>query len=196
MRSTALAIIRDEHRVLGAMLQSMALLLKRGHAPGQSPDFALLRAMLFYVDEYPNRLHHPKEDALLFPRVRLRCPELAPVLAELSNDHQQGERSIHQLEHALLACEVMGTDERLAAFEQALERYTAFYLRHMMLEERHVLRAAEDHFAPEDWADLDAAFEANRDPFTGHRPDEEFRPVFERILSALPDPLGYGRSAA
>ena len=41
---------------------------------GLTRDFALLRAMLFYVDEFPERLHHHKEDELLFPRVRARCP--------------------------------------------------------------------------------------------------------------------------
>ncbi|MED5622434.1 hemerythrin domain-containing protein [Ideonella sp. BN130291] len=194
MRSTALAIIRDEHRVLSAMLQSMSLLLRQCRAARQPPDFRLLRTMLFYVDEYPNRLHHPKEEALLFPRVRRECPDLAEVLDQLSDDHQQGERSMHQLEHALLAYEVMG-DERRAAFEQALDRYTAFYLRHMMLEERHVLRAAEERFSPEDWAELDEAFAGNRDPFTGHEPEEPFRPLYQHILASLPDPLGYKRSA-
>ena len=29
--------------------------------------FSTLRAMLFYIDEFPERLHHPKESDLLFP---------------------------------------------------------------------------------------------------------------------------------
>jgi hemerythrin-like domain-containing protein len=194
MRSTALATIRDEHRVLAAMLQSMSLLVGQCRGHGRTPDFALLRAMLFYIDEYPNRLHHPKEDQLLFPKVRQLCPELRDVLDQLEQDHQQGERSIHVLAHTLLAYEVMG-EPRRDAFEQALGRYTAFYLRHMMLEERHILRAAEDRLAPEDWVELDEAFAANRDPFTGHEPEEAFRPLYDRILSTLPDPLGFGPRA-
>lgn len=190
MRSTALTIIRDEHRALSAMLQSMSMLLQQCRLHHKLPDFSLLRAMLFYIDEYPNKLHHPKEEALLFPAVRKHCPDLAGILDELSADHGQGERAIHQLAHTLLAYEVMG-DARREAFEQALSRYTAFYLRHMMLEERHVLRAAEMQFGPEQWADLDAAFEANRDPFAGHEPEEAFKPLYQRILKALPDPLGF-----
>ena len=32
----------------------------------------MLRAMLFCVDEFPERLYHSKESQLLFPRIRER----------------------------------------------------------------------------------------------------------------------------
>src|SRR5215471_1797800 len=80
MHGQALKTIRDEHEVLSAMLHSMRLLLEHQRGRQGGPDFGLLRAMLFYVDEFPNRLHHPKEEALLFPRVRAACPEIAEVL--------------------------------------------------------------------------------------------------------------------
>jgi hypothetical protein len=31
-------------------------------------------AILFYIDEFPAKLHHPKESKLLFPRVANRDP--------------------------------------------------------------------------------------------------------------------------
>ena len=69
MKHRSLEIIRDEHSSLAAMLQSMRMLVDRG--PGDDPKnfFDVLRAMLFYIDEFPERLHHPKETELLFPRV-------------------------------------------------------------------------------------------------------------------------------
>jgi len=194
MCGQALKTIRDEHEVLCAMLHSMRLLLAQQRARPGGPDFGLLRAMLFYVDEFPNRLHHPKEEALLFPRVRAACPEIAEVLDQLGEDHEHGARSLHHLEHALTAYEMLG-DERREAFEQALQRYSTFYLRHMELEERVVLRAAIEHLSDEDWAALDEAFASNRDPFTGHAPDEAFKPLHARILATLPEPLGYAPPA-
>jgi hemerythrin-like domain-containing protein len=193
MHAQALKTIRDEHEVLAAMLHSMRLLLEHQRGRAGGPDFALLRAMLFYVDEFPNRLHHPKEEALLFPRVRRACPEIAEVLDELGEDHEQGARSLHHLAHALTAYEMLGEDRR-ETFEQALQRYTTFYLRHMELEERVVLRAAIENLSDADWAALDEAFASNRDPFTGHAPDDVFKPLHARILAALPEPLGYGHA--
>ena len=40
----------------------------------------------------------------------------------------------------------------------------------MAVEEREILPAAQQHLTASDWAELDAAFAANRDPLTGHEP--------------------------
>ena len=157
MTHVAIRIIREEHAALAAMLRSILLLIEQHRRQNTLPDFTALRAMLFYVDEFPERLHHRKEDELLFPRVRQRCPELAATLAQLENDHEHGERAIRDLEHALLAFEVLGEPRRLA-FEQTAQRYVDFYLAHMGLEEREILPLAERVLNAQDWADLDEAF--------------------------------------
>jgi hemerythrin-like domain-containing protein len=191
MRPHALDVIRDEHQALAAMLRSLTMLLAQARREGALPDFQVLRAMLFYVDEFPERLHHTKESELLFPRLRVRAPELGPVLDRLDGDHATGERSIRALEHALLAFEVMG-EARRAAFEEALGQYVRFYLEHMALEEGEVLPAALRVLDAADWAELDAAFAANRDPLTGHEPAEEYRQLFKLIVMNAPAPIGLG----
>ena len=49
----ATQIIRNEHSALAAMLRSILLLLAQHRRERSLPDFAALRAMLFYVDEFP-----------------------------------------------------------------------------------------------------------------------------------------------
>jgi hemerythrin-like domain-containing protein len=189
MTIRTLEIIRDEHQALAAMLRSLSMLLAHARRHGAPPDFDVLRAMLFYIDEFPERLHHTKESELLFPLLRERAPELAPVLDELDRDHARGEAAIRELEHALLAFEVMGPTRR-EAFEAAVQRYVGFYLEHMALEESQVLPAARACLDADDWMALDAAFEANRDPLTGHEPADEYRALFRRIAMAAPAPIG------
>jgi hemerythrin-like domain-containing protein len=191
MRHLALDVIHDEHQALAAMLRSMSLLVAQAHREHHAPDFGVLRAMLFYVDEFPERLHHPKETELLFPRVLQRCPELATTLARLDADHGRGEAAIRTLEHALLAYEVLG-ETRRQAFVDAMEGYISGYLAHMSVEESEVLPAARTHFTADDWAVLDAAFAANRDPLTGHDADDVFRPLFRKIVMTAPAPVGLG----
>jgi hemerythrin-like domain-containing protein len=195
VQRTALEVIRDEHQALAAMLRSMQLLMAQHRRTGTLPDFGLLRAMLFYVDEFPERLHHPKESELLFPQLRRRAPELAPVLDDLEREHAHGEHAIRELEHALLSYEVMGEPRRVA-FEQALQRYVDAYLHHMATEEKLVLPAAEQHLSEGDWAVLDEAFAANRDPLTGHPADEAYRPLFSKIVRWAPAPIGVGPALA
>ena len=191
MRHLALDVIQDEHRALSAMLRSMSLLVAQANREGHAPDFGVLRAMLFYVDEFPERLHHPKESELLFPRLRQRCPALLATLDRLDADHARGEAAIRQLEHSLLAYEVLGA-ARQAAFEQALGAYIDGYLHHMAVEEAEVLPAARNTLTEADWAVLDGAFATNRDPLTGHDADGVFKPLFRKILMTAPAPVGLG----
>ena len=191
MRHLTETVIADEHRALRAVLRSMSMLLSAARRDGKAPDFGLLRAMLFYVDEFPERLHHTKEDALLFPRIRARCPEMGPVLDRLGADHERGEAAIRDLGHTLMAYEMMG-EPRREAFEQALERYIEAYLSHMSTEETQIMPAARQHLTEADWAELDAAFATNRDPLTGHEAQAEYEPLFRRILMTAPAPIGLG----
>jgi hemerythrin-like domain-containing protein len=191
MRHIAIDIIHEEHQALSAMLRSLSMLVTQAHREGHAPDFDVLRAMLFYVDEFPERLHHPKESELLFPVLLERCPELADVINRLEEDHAQGETAIRALQHALLAYEMMG-EPRREVFEAQLSRYTRFYLQHMSMEETRILPAAERVLGDDDWQMLDAAFASNRDPMGGHEPDPEYRSLFRRILNAAPAPIGLG----
>lgn len=191
MTANALKIIHDEHAALAVMLRTMGVLLTAYHKHGTPLDFTLFRSMLFYVDEFPEKLHHAKESALLFPLLRERVPALAPVLDRLEQDHQRGGEAIRDLEHALLGFEMMG-EARRPAFEQALERYVAFCLEHMRTEEAEVLPVAAKVLADADWAALDAAFRENRDPLTGHAPADDYRELFTRIVDKVPAPFGLG----
>ena len=184
-------IIREEHAALAAMLRSILLLLSQHRRQGTLPDFAALRAMIFYVDEFPEKRHHRKESELLFPKLRARTPLSRHLLDQLDDDHARGERNIRDLEHALLGFEMMG-EPRRQAFEQAAERYAEFYLAHMAQEEREILPLAERVLTERDWADLDAEFAANRDPLTGHEPEADYRALFSRIVNLVPAPIGLG----
>jgi hemerythrin-like domain-containing protein len=193
MTHAALRIIHEEHAALSAMLRSIGLLLAQHRRQGTMPDFATLRAMLFYVDEFPEKRHHLKESELLFPKLRARTSQANEALDRLDQDHARGERSIRELEHALLAFEMLG-ESRREAFEAATRQYVDFYFAHMSLEETQILPLAEQVLTAQDWAELDAAFGANRDPLTGHEPDAEYRALFTRIVNSVPAPIGLGEA--
>lgn len=189
MRHAALTVMGEEHEAIAAMLRSVSMLVAQSGRDKKLPDFGLLRAMLFYLDEFPERLHHAKETRLLFPKVRQRCPQLCAVLDRLDADHARGETAIRALERTLVAFEILG-ESRRDAFEQAMQRYVGAYLHHMAVEETQVLPSARECLTEADWAELDAAFEANRDPLTGHPASEEYRALFSKIVAAAPAPIG------
>ena len=191
MTHKSIDVIRNEHAALSAMLRSLQMLLAQHRRDGTLPDFAALRAMLFYVDEFPEQRHHRKESELLFPKLRARSPLQRELLDKLDLDHARGALRIRELEHALLAFEMMG-ESRRAAFEDAAARYVDFYLAHMAVEEREILPLAEKVLTATDWRELDDAFAANRDALTGAEPEAEYSALFTRIVNLLPAPLGLG----
>lgn len=191
MPHATVRIIRQEHAALAAMLRSIVMLLEQHRRKGTLPDFATLRAMLFYVDEFPEKRHHRKETELLFPKLRARTPISRDLLDRLDSDHAKGERRIRNVEHALLAFEMLG-ESRREDFEKTVGEYVDFYLDHMALEEREILPLAERVLTEDDWRDLDEAFAQNRDPMTGHVADLEYNALFTRIVNVVPAPIGLG----
>lgn len=192
MKHPSLQIIRNEHSSLAAMLKSMTMMVERG--PGDNPEqfFDVLRAMLFYIDEFPVRLHHPKESNLLFPRVVRAAPSVIDAVKLLESDHINGEKAVRELQHLLLAWELLG-EPRRPAFVAQCQRYVKFYLEHMRLEETVILPEAERVLSDADWKELDAAFAKNCDPLTGkYPPDPAYDRLFTRIVMRAPAPIGLG----
>ena len=190
----AMRVIRDEHASLAAMLQSLRQMVKRGSDPQGKGEhdrfFEVVRAMLFYIDEFPETLHHPKESELLFPRVAKAAPHTVAVIDQLERDHHQGENRVRELMHLLMAWEYLG-ESRREAFEVAVLKYIDFYLEHMRLEETVVMPEAEKSLTDADWHALNAAFATNQDPLNSRVPrNPQFDRLFTRIVMMAPSPVG------
>lgn len=186
-----LQIIREEHMAVASVLRSILMMVDRGPGDAHQRFFNVLRAMLFYIDEFPERRHHPNESDLLFPRLARVAPELMPVITRLEEDHLKGEGKVRELQHLLLAWELIGGSRR-TAFVEAVQAYVRFYLEHMRQEELHVLPTAEKVLNEAEWAELDAVFEAARDPLAGGAQDPSYEKLFSHIVNTAPAPIGVG----
>jgi hemerythrin-like domain-containing protein len=193
MPRESLRIIQEEHEALSAMLRSIALMVDRGPENQTERFFDVLRAMLFYIDEFPERLHHAKESELLFPRVARLAPHTEHTIAQLNKDHALGESAVRELQYLLMAWELIG-ETRRSEFEIAVKAYLVFYLGHMQLEEAVIIPVAKEVLSATDWDELDPVFASNCDPFTGKYPrDPAYDRLFYRIVSQAPAPIGLGK---
>jgi len=186
---SALTIIRDEHRTISAVLHALKDLARAAQEPGARPAFAALRAMVRYIDEFPEKLHHPKEDDLL-ARLVARAPEHRTLIEKLKAEHVEGARLVRELERALLFFEESwpaGAREFLAAVTE----YAEFHWTHMRKEERDLLPLAERHLQPEDWEAIDNAFAGNTDPLESIK-ERDFDSLLGRIANLAPAPVGLG----
>ena len=162
----AIAILKSEHRSISAVLQALKDLARRAQDAKLRPRFQALRSMVRYLDEYPEQLHHPKEDQHLFARLLLRAAQVRPLIDELHAEHEHGARLIRELERALLFLEEDWPGGR-HEFQQAVDAYAEFQWKHMRKEEEQLLPLAERHLKTEDWQAIEQAFAANPDPVAG-----------------------------
>ena len=185
----AIQKIRDEHRSISAVLHALKQLAQDAQDATVKPDFAVFRAMLHYIDEFPEQLHHPKEDEYLFPPIVARVPKAQVVIDQLRSEHKQGEQLILELERALVLFEdswPTGARE----FLDRVDAYADFHWKHMRKEEQEVLPLAERVLSARDWEAIDWAFDANNDPIAGVK-EKDFQALFSRIVSLAPAPVGF-----
>ena len=189
---TFLQSLYDEHRSIAAVLHGMQFLVREQRDRGAKVDPAVFRAMVYYLDVFPERHHHPKEDQFLFAAVRARTDEADAVLDTLEQEHQRGAQGIRDLEQALLRYE-NGGDAEFGGFEEAVNRFVEGYWSHMRREEHELMPIARRVLQADDWARIEAAFAEHTDPLAGHSDEREMRRLFTRIAEIAPAPIGMGK---
>jgi len=187
-----LRVIRDEHRTLAAVVDGLSQVAREMAAGRAKPDFALLDAIIAYIEGFPAQLHHPKEDSVLFPAVQRRTHDLDAVIADLHRQHDEDYRRVSALRAALADWRADGASG--AAFAGQAAEYARFTMRHIAVEETQILHALPTLLTAEDWAEIDGAFDANQDPMTAPGLADDFRRLFQRIVLLAPAPLGLGGS--
>jgi branched-chain amino acid transport system ATP-binding protein len=186
----AITIMKSEHRSISAVLLGLKELARMAQDARVRPRFEVLRSMLRYIDEFPEKLHHPKEDEHLFARLVARAPETQPLVKELQAEHEEGARLVRELERALVFLEE-GWPAGAREFLAAADAYAEFHWKHMRKEERELLPLAQRHLTAGDWKAIDAAFAANADPIAEVQ-EHNFEKLFSRIANLAPAPVGLG----
>jgi len=187
----AIRILRDEHRSIASVLHGLQELAHLALDASVRPDFSVFRAMIYYIDTFPERLHHPKEDAVLFPRVEARSPAAASLLATLRADHERGAELIRELERAVATFEI-AWPQGASQFAAAVKKYADFHWDHMRKEEDVLLPVAEAVLSEEDWKAVEDAFANNDDPLADLR-QKDFADLFSRIVAIAPAPVGLAK---
>ena len=189
-----LNIIRDEHRSIGAILHGMEYLVNRVRTRKAKIDPRVFRAMIYYLDTFSERMHHPKEDRYLFKAMRSHGGEAAAVVADLEKEHAAGGEALKRLEQSLVRYEE-GGDKEFSGFAEAVAKFAREYRDHIQKEESFVFPLAQRVLSEADWQAIDRAFEENRDPLAAQRESRDFEKLFDRIVSLAPPPIGIGPEA-
>lgn len=190
-KSRALNTIRGEHRALGAVINNMKAMLGEIRDGRMKADFVLFWSMVHYIDAFPNRLHHPKEDDWLFSRLQQRTNVADSTIEQLQTQHHGEAAALGNIRRDLGNFEA-GLPGGLAILIQTIGSYAEATWKHLRTEEHEILPLAETHLTTEDWDVIAGAFAQNADPLTGLNDTETFNRLFHEIVRKTPAPLGHG----
>ena len=173
-----------DHVNFGRLLDLLEKQVAVFHA-GERPDYELMLDIMSYLRHYPDRFHHPREDAV-FARLGARDAGLRAQINRLTQEHRvlatAGEALLERLNEAI--------DEQVVtreAIEAAAATYLVYYRAHLAAEEKDILPRAAELLTREDWAAVAAAAPAGRDPLFGEEAEERYRELRRQIaLEARP----------
>jgi len=181
-------LIKAEHRALARVIGAMQALVTRWRTPDEKPDLDLFAAMLRYIENVPDRIHHPKEDRVLFPAIERRSRQGGELIAQLEREHARGGPMLAAIRTALER--LRGAEPNaLEGLATAVEEFAEFYWWHLHREEEQLLPLACASLTDDDWHQIQAAFGSNTDPLFGAECAAEYRALYERIAELSDRPL-------
>ena len=182
-----LAIIRDEHRSLAAVIHGLEFLVREAR---DSRHAAIVPAAA-------------RDACITSARFRRRCTirrktrtSSASCARGPTNSTRRSTSSSASTSRARSSSRRSRTPSRatrpdpaaaFAAFAEAVQRFATAQMEHMGLEAKVIIPAARAHLTAEDWQEIGDAFGANGDPRFSVDADEEYRQLFARILNLAPE---------
>jgi hemerythrin-like domain-containing protein len=155
----------------------------------ERPDYDLMLDICKYLQHYPGRHHHPRED-IAFACLMKRDPMFKQQIARLMLEHRAIATAGEQLIGMLEDCIAGGLVER-AAVEACADTYLVYYRQHIEEEEIEIVPAAARLLTPDDWAAVAAAVPASHDPLFGDAQEERYRELRRQIaIEARSEPQG------
>ena len=155
---------------------------------GKQPKYELLRQVVYYLREYPDRFHHAREE-LAFQRLVRRDPPLESDINWCLHEH----RLIADAGDKLLNCldpTPAGVALDHSMLKSVAATYVAYYRHHIATEEHQIIPRAVELLTPDDWNAVNA-IKAEPDPLFDTPFDarySELRDELERMIAEAKKP--------
>jgi hemerythrin-like domain-containing protein len=164
----------DIARLLLALEHQIEIFAQAG-----SPDYDVIVGVADYFLDYPDRCHHPKEDAI-FARLRQSHPDRAASIGDLAGEHRALHERAKQFRETIRL--LNETDIPREVVVAAGREFIAAERRHMRGEEADFLPLADLLLTPSDWLEIEGELTAGSDPLFGGRVEATFRKLSDRLL--------------
>jgi len=170
--------LRGDHRNMVMLLDLLGAEINRLASSGQ-PDYDLVRDIMLYVTEYPDVVHHPKED-IVYRHLKSLRPEIHTDLERVETDHQYIKVSGLKLRSGIEAISIGANLSRDGLIEM-LYHYMDQHRDHMYWEEINLFSLADELQHYGDWSEVVLKNNEISDPLFGSRVERKYRRLLAKI---------------
>jgi hemerythrin-like domain-containing protein len=154
-------ILREEHH----NIEKLLLVLERELCVfnrAERPDYHVVRSVIEYFQDYPDRCHHPKED-IIFEKLKARDPITAASVGDLEAEHESGSKRLGRVARTVES--ILADREILRqTVDEIIRDFIDHERQHMAMEEHVLFPAAVKVLLPQDWAEIGAKLTTRKDP--------------------------------
>jgi len=170
--------LRIDHRNLVILLDLLDAESTRLLADVE-PDYELVKDIMTYMTEYPDAIHHPKED-LIYQYIHTRQEGLEESLQHIEDDHKSLDKASRAILRDIGAINDESATDR-ESIATALRKYSTDLRRHMFWEEKDLFELADSMRDDESWAELLKRHDDRHDPLFGRSVERRFQKLFNSI---------------
>ncbi len=149
---------------------------------GEDPEYQLMTDILYYMTQYSDLIHHPREEAI-FSLLLERDSSAEQDVAEITRQHHTiGESGAHFYEK--LENIINGESEimQLQEIEVPGRLYVTTLRAHMDQEEQSLFVMAEQLLNDDDWRKVKTETLSKPDPIFGEAIEDRFHSVCDQLV--------------
>ncbi|CAL1241251.1 hemerythrin domain-containing protein [Candidatus Methylocalor cossyra] len=160
-------LLQDLHRDHGNLERVLCLLERQLHLirAGEHADLFMLCEVVDYVQNYPDRIHHPRED-LVYAVFRERNPGHGALVERLLEEHRTLLASTAELKASLDQWQSDSPLPRELVVAR-ISNYLRLQREHLQREEREIYGLLAEGLEDADWERIEASMPPGTDPLFG-----------------------------
>lgn len=173
-------VLREEHRNMARLLAALERQVE-AFAENHAPDYDVIRGVAEYFLDYPDRCHHPKEDAVFARLCETHLTNVAAI-GDLASEHRRVHARARQF-HDTVAALLNEADIARSVVVDAARQFISAERRHMRMEEQVFFPLADVLLTSADWLEIEREMTKRSDPVFGGKVEAGFRKLSERLLA-------------
>lgn len=145
-----------------------------------NPDYYLMADITNYIQNYPDLIHHPKENRV-YDVYKQRSNEAADIVAQLQKDHQTLPVETNALQNLLETAANSAIFLSRNKIQDEVKNFLRIERKHMNLEENILFPLILKTLTDDDWKILESDTTEINDPLFGGSIEARYKNLYESI---------------